>query len=499
VQSQQTPEKDDDEFVTESGLSTSSSQGMIRNDDDNVDNDHGKNDEPPKSVEVNGSIDVPSDEGEEGGGGYESLDFSELLQEADDTIRVVSSRQLNVGDSVGMNGAANDDDDDDDDDSDDDSDDDDDEEEDDDEYYDTESGNFQDSPFIAASSTMTVEQSSAASPSQITQSSNSTHTASNRAVVTRNFTNVSDQFSIDGNDDSSSMGDARVKKRGGWWNRLWGGAAAGRRTQSQRQERQARIDIGEDSELLYHRSNDVAEGERRHTIQNGVKAERLGENSFRVSVYLPQTAVRAAMESASNPELLRLWCGSVVAVFITNESGRDGDMRYREHDAEWIEATASLRSPGPRSSFHNICLTLKSYLGFETHGHIALHIERRRGQLGLTIYPLGGCEVIHTLEFTQIGQDVQVIDEVRVNPIVGSHDNDDDDGGSFFSQRSCCRRLCCSTAGMCLPNITRHMDQTMFSLEDLRQMVMYGEHTVNRSSIIKDDGGLTPLLGGPMI
>mmetsp|Transcript_52587 Transcript_52587/g.77936 ORF Transcript_52587/g.77936 Transcript_52587/m.77936 type:complete len:135 (+) Transcript_52587:181-585(+) len=114
VQSQQTPEKDDDEFVTESGLSTSSSQGMIRNDDDNVDNDHGKNDEPPKSVEVNGSIDVPSDEGEEGGGGYESLDFSELLQEADDTIRVVSSRQLNVGDSVGMNGAANDDDDDDD-------------------------------------------------------------------------------------------------------------------------------------------------------------------------------------------------------------------------------------------------------------------------------------------------------------------------------------------------------------------------------------------------
>ena len=81
--------------------------------------------------------------------------------------------------------------------------------------------------------------------------------------------------------------------------------------------------FGED--LLSTLENKHEEEEQKLVIRHadtGCTAVQLGEETVRVTIRIPQTTVRSVMTSASNPDLVHVWCESVVAANITNEGSR---------------------------------------------------------------------------------------------------------------------------------------------------------------------------------
>ena len=119
-------------------------------------------------------------------------------------------------------------------------------------------------------------------------------------------------------------------------------------------------------------------------------------------------------------------------------------------------------------SLYNIWRTLKSYFGFTTNGKLTLFVEHRRSQIGLTLAPVGGCEVNHILSFSQVGDDVYVKDTLCISPRMDSR------GRNNFC-------LCIpydTIRQYLLPDIRSHMTQTLNSLENLQQLILYGEQSV---------------------
>lgn len=204
----------------------------------------------------------------------------------------------------------------------------------------------------------------------------------------------------------------------------------------------------------------------------------LGKDTFSVEIYIPQTTTRAAMESASNPDLLRVWCQTVVNVFVTKDSGKTDNSMVKKYDGEWIEAAATLRVP-PGYTLYNLFFAAKTYLGFSTHGKISLFIEKKRGTLTLTIEhnSIGG--VSHSMTFLQQRRGVLLKSVVRLQP----------------AEKICF--VCPPFQKYFCPSLQKHMEQTIRSMEDLKLLVEQGETAAQRISL--DDSGVTPLLGGPMI
>ena len=224
--------------------------------------------------------------------------------------------------------------------------------------------------------------------------------------------------------------------------------------------------------------------------------------------------------------------------------------QYDQYDAEWIEAATTLHPPaGGGYGMFTLYRTMKSYLGFPTHGKITLFIERKRGQMGFTIGPLGGfSEVSHTMTFEQYGNDVCVTDCVKVHREFIHHNDDsgedeenfrrnnehsNDEGkvaDSSICQSYCCHKTVCCCSISCntvlssccpttlqrwfLPGLEHHMNQSIQSMNNLKQLIEHGEcvaydmsndysdsggYSGYGSGGLMDDKGVTPLLGGHVL
>ena len=175
---------------------------------------------------------------------------------------------------------------------------------------------------------------------------------------------------------------------------------------------------------------------------------------------------------------------------------------------------------------YNFFRTIKTYLGFPNHGSLTLFIERKRGQVSLTIGPLGGyCEVLHTLTFEQCGLGVNIIDCIRVSEenfskhysrikansvrsdvenLEGHEFYVDDHENTIFSC-SCCSLCACMPVNVqrwFLPNIEDHVRQTIKSLTNLKNLIEHGEIVAMNQLYdfdVNDNDGVTPLLAGNRI
>jgi len=234
------------------------------------------------------------------------------------------------------------------------------------------------------------------------------------------------------------------------------------------------------SELMREADNTVAttyssDGSVATDVTSNVKKLKTrisSNNSFSVEIFIPQTTLRNVMDNISNPDLLRVWCNPIIHVFVTKESRRRRP--EEEFDGEWIEGAATLRTPRGYTML-NMLSCIKTYLGFSSHGKISLFIERSRGKLTLSIGPFAGVSTIqHSYTFLQKDRGVVVTDDVSIQQ----------------------RKNNCVTKYFC-PSVDSFVDQTVCSMEDMKVLVEHGETAVE--SVSFDDGGITPLLGGPAL
>jgi len=194
----------------------------------------------------------------------------------------------------------------------------------------------------------------------------------------------------------------------------------------------------------------------------GCTAIQLGEETFRITITVPETSVSNVMNRVSDPNNLEHWCDAVISTSNTTRSSNTTD----RFDAEWFESLATLRNPGCW-----IPWTKKK------SSKLTLFTDHRRSRISIT-YSLGGCEVHHTFTFSQVNEDkdVHVKDTLRVIPI---------ELGSTANCLVVCLRPC--IRNYCLPNVRSHMKQAMTSLENLRRQ--------QNQLVVQEENDLaTPLL-----
>ena len=235
-------------------------------------------------------------------------------------------------------------------------------------------------------------------------------------------------------------------------------------------------------------------GDMSYEDLSAVTAKRLGEETFTVQGFIRNDrqnlndiiTVGQAVQVVSNPDLLRIWCSSVSALFVTKESSSRSD-QLRQYDAEWVEGVISIRHPG--QGLYGAYSYFKSLLCWSStcNGNIKMFIERARAQIAVTMGPVGGCEVTHTFSFRQSPTGVHVINTVKVDRMNV--------------------RLYCTpqkVKELLLPSIASHMEQAIESLEDLIRLVQIGpdafiqsKHALATMGLYgdrEDDSGSTPLL-----
>lgn len=197
----------------------------------------------------------------------------------------------------------------------------------------------------------------------------------------------------------------------------------------------------------------------------GCTAIQLGEETFRITITVPETSVSNVMNRVSDPNNLEHWCDAVLSTSNTTRSSSNTTDRF---DAEWFESVATLRSPG----CWMIPWTKKK------SSKLTLFTDHRRSRISIT-YILGGCEVHHTFTFSQVNEDkdVHVKDTLRVIPIELS--------SSTANCLLVCLRPC--IRNYCLPNVRSHMKQAMTSLENLQRQ--------QNQLVVQEENDLTtPLL-----
>ena len=212
--------------------------------------------------------------------------------------------------------------------------------------------------------------------------------------------------------------------------------------------------------------------------REGILSNVLMSDSFEISMKLStECSVEEMMNILANPSLLKLWCAPIHALVVTQSS--EGASSYhsasasseqqqeqqqgREYEGEWIEATtASLESPPSNISFlESASQAVLDTLGFSSYGSVRMFIERRRGQVGLTVGPFsGGIHAAHKFTVEQ-GPDgfVRVMDRVRLT----KHEEDLGIVSSMFLCGMMDSLECCL-----LPSVSAYMEQTVESLAKLR-------------------------------
>jgi hypothetical protein len=265
--------------------------------------------------------------------------------------------------------------------------------------------------------------------------------------------------------------------------------------------------------------------------REGIKATLIDEESFEVSVDVnSQITAQQVMDVLGNPELLRLWCEPIQALVVTRSSegardaastrqtsssnnnnnnsssssssssnhnndtssGRKRNKNDREYEGEWIEATTlSLISPPSNAGIiHGAVQAVMSGLGFSSYGKVTMFVERRRGQVGLTVGPFqGGVFVSHSIVVREEqgqsgGIRVRVVDRVRLTTT-------EDDELSLASMFLC--GVLDSINSCLLPTVGSYMEQVTKSLIHLRGLVETGTvHGRGDQRVARESGMILP-------
>lgn len=97
-----------------------------------------------------------------------------------------------------------------------------------------------------------------------------------------------------------------------------------------------------------------------------------------------------------------------------------------------------------------------------------MFVERRRGQMALTIGPFaGGLTAYHTLEVSDFQGITSVTDKVRIGKDVETN----------TSSVVCCCGVVSAAQRLLEPSIDGHIDQALASISKLRLLVEHGETT----------------------
>lgn len=179
-----------------------------------------------------------------------------------------------------------------------------------------------------------------------------------------------------------------------------------------------------------------------------------------------------------------------------------------EHDGEWIQVTTTGALNPPPSHYSNPLTTCvvnsRALLGFPCNGNVTMFVERNRNQVGMTIGPFkGGTMLSHTMTVNQVytnggeGEEsrshstivdgsssasmispsyIELVDHVKVysNGEVGS-------GGGGDISCFCFNEIQHLIQEWTVPDIEGYIDQTVMSLEQLRDYVECGgERNVHR-------------------
>jgi len=300
-------------------------------------------------------------------------------------------------------------------------------------------------------------------------------------------------------------------------------------------------------ELDRHRSTPFTIQDNRNITRERITSRRTCLKSFEVAVSMsPHNTVGEVMDVLSNPDLLRIWYEPVNALTVTDRKGGslppplhpfysdgltdnigmyrspsfeekeeydedDGDIiiqsaseekainankQREQHDGEWIQAsTTTLTSPYAHTNLLARSFeSSKAAIGFPSYGNINMFIERNKAQVGLSIGPFkGGTVLSHTITVSEIceevGYSITLIDDVKI--LDGDEEN---------------QRCCFGFSGSCfdviqwtVPSMDGYIEQTIKSLENLRNLVQCQGSTVSarNDSISYIDKGSTitqPLL-----
>lgn len=210
--------------------------------------------------------------------------------------------------------------------------------------------------------------------------------------------------------------------------------------------------------------------------KSAVKSVFEDDQSFEVSMAIADPCtVQDVMEVIGNPNLLKMWCDPIQTLLVTSSSDGTRDLssvaategnRGREYEGEWIEATTTALESPPSNigMIYSAGLSLLETIGFATYGRITMFVERRRGQVGLTVGPFsGGMYAAHTITVFEEGGHIRIVDRVRLN-------KEEEEGLSIASMFLCGAFDSCLSSCL-LPSIGGYLNQVTTSMARLRILV----------------------------
>jgi hypothetical protein len=230
--------------------------------------------------------------------------------------------------------------------------------------------------------------------------------------------------------------------------------------------------VPSDEPILAASPSEAALQRARTSVQSFLEDDQ----TFEVSMEVPgPCTMQDVMNIIGNPELLRMWCDPVQSLVVTSASDRSGDSGMqrddrREYEGEWIEATTTaLESPPCHvGSIYSAGQAVCDALGFTSYGRITMFVERRRGQVGMTIGPFsGGIHASHTISVVDTGGRVRIVDRVRLTR--------DTEGASMSSLFLCGILDSCLLSSCLMPSLKAYMEQVSTSMARLRILVESGE------------------------
>ena len=86
-----------------------------------------------------------------------------------------------------------------------------------------------------------------------------------------------------------------------------------------------RLSMGlEPTHYKYQRRNGLSSSTESATLtsSHGVSALQIGDDMYKLQVWIPQANLHSVMETVSNIDILRLWCDPILAAVVTKESER---------------------------------------------------------------------------------------------------------------------------------------------------------------------------------
>ena len=161
----------------------------------------------------------------------------------------------------------------------------------------------------------------------------------------------------------------------------------------------------------------------------GIQSILTGDDAFGVSMDLPmQYTVESVLNVVANPDLLWMWCDPIQSLVVTSTSDRPTSSEsdeslstrenIREYEAQWIEATTTALELPPfgMGAIYRAGQAVLDTWGFARYGKVIMFVERRRGQVGLTMGPFtGGVYATHHIRVCDYEGRIRITDRVRLS------------------------------------------------------------------------------------